>query len=732
MKEYTKFLKEYEDIFVWSYDYMTGLSTSIVAHKLPTDPTCPPVKQKLRMFKPDMSLKIKEEVTKKVKANVLRVVEYPIWLANIVPVPKKDGKKSIKGQALADHLAENPVDGEYEPLKTYFPDEEVSFIGDDIVESYDGFRMFFDGATNFKGVGIGAVLVSETGQHYPLSTKLRIIEAATLFWDCERVVFRFGDTEMTRLLEGIEGLAGLVWEIPGLLMPENRKGRGFLKMMGLKKNPELTCLKESYIPFDYLYERNLAEELKKLTSRIQGIEGRKGIEGLNYEDLFIQPDVELPEWYKSLKFEMFDGIGDPRVHLRTYCDKLVGVGKDKRIHMKLSMRSLIGDALSWYISQDPKKWSSWKPAPNVHNNPLPDHKGGGVHVIEIEDDWDPEGSISLIAEGDDPKKPIATLNPIIVQIQPSGDAEVNIFVPLEFEATSSAKTRAPIEVEFVSLVNVPTPFEVAVLPPKAHAPFGVRVDTPIPMEMSTMTPFHTKVSNRPPIIGTGPDNLGRKIHAKEYLVIDQLNKMPAQISILALLQNSEAHKNALLKVLSEAYVPSKITDGEMANMVGQVLESHKITFHEDELPPEGLGYNKALHITSFQQDDIVYGSEEEEALATVKDLFLEDNDMGCCVILEEEGDKGPSIQAELRKRFTKTEFQHIPRIQNEFVDALATLSSMIQYPEKNFFDPIQVKIHDQPAYCAHVEEEADGKPWYTGERRPFQQEQARSSSRSHI
>ncbi|XP_070015601.1 uncharacterized protein [Nicotiana sylvestris] len=91
-KEYTEFLKEYEDIFAWSYDDMTGLSTSIVAHKLPIDPTCPTVKQKLRKFKPDMSLKIKEEVTKQVKARILRVVEYPTWLANTVPVPKKDGK----------------------------------------------------------------------------------------------------------------------------------------------------------------------------------------------------------------------------------------------------------------------------------------------------------------------------------------------------------------------------------------------------------------------------------------------------------------------------------------------------------------------------------------------------------------------------------------------------------------------------------------------------------------
>ncbi|XP_033513743.1 uncharacterized protein [Nicotiana tomentosiformis] len=103
----------------------------------------------------------------------------------------------------------------------------------------------------------------------------------------------------------------------------------------------------------------MAEELKKLTSRVQGIEGGKGIEGLNYEDLCIKPNVELPEGYKPPKFEIFDGTCDPKVNLRTYCDKLVDVGKDERIRMKLFMRSLTGDTLSWYISQSPKKWVSW-------------------------------------------------------------------------------------------------------------------------------------------------------------------------------------------------------------------------------------------------------------------------------------------------------------------------------------------------------------------------------------
>ncbi|XP_070029526.1 uncharacterized protein [Nicotiana sylvestris] len=64
---------------------------------------------------------------------------------------------------------------------------------------------------------------------------------------------------------------------------------------------------------------------------------------------------------------------------------------------------------------------------------------------------------------------------------------------------------------------------------------------------------------------------------------------------------------------------------------------------------------------------------------------------------------------ELRKRFTQIEFRHIPRIQNEFTDALATLPSMIHHPDKNYIDPIPVRIHNQLAYYSHVEEETDGK-----------------------
>ncbi|GAU40822.1 hypothetical protein TSUD_398050, partial [Trifolium subterraneum] len=79
-------------MFAWSYQDMPGLDTDIVMHRLPLRPECPPVKQKLRRTRPDMALKIREEVKKQFDAGFLEVAKYPQWVANIVPVPKKDGK----------------------------------------------------------------------------------------------------------------------------------------------------------------------------------------------------------------------------------------------------------------------------------------------------------------------------------------------------------------------------------------------------------------------------------------------------------------------------------------------------------------------------------------------------------------------------------------------------------------------------------------------------------------
>ncbi|KAA3469729.1 RNA-directed DNA polymerase (Reverse transcriptase), Ribonuclease H-like protein [Gossypium australe] len=85
-------LEEGKDVFAWSYKDMPGLSTDIVVHCLPIKEDCKPVQQKLQRMRPDIVLKIKEEVKKQFDAEFLQEVKYSEWVANIVPVPKKDGK----------------------------------------------------------------------------------------------------------------------------------------------------------------------------------------------------------------------------------------------------------------------------------------------------------------------------------------------------------------------------------------------------------------------------------------------------------------------------------------------------------------------------------------------------------------------------------------------------------------------------------------------------------------
>ena len=85
-------LQEYVDVFAWSYADIPGLDSDIVVHKLPLMEGCKPVKQKLRRTRPDILIKVKEEITKQWDAGFLEVVDYSQWVSNIIVVPKKDDK----------------------------------------------------------------------------------------------------------------------------------------------------------------------------------------------------------------------------------------------------------------------------------------------------------------------------------------------------------------------------------------------------------------------------------------------------------------------------------------------------------------------------------------------------------------------------------------------------------------------------------------------------------------
>ena len=82
-------------------------------------------------------------------------------------------QKAIKGSALADFLAHQPVE-DCQPMLPDFPDKDISvlFHADEYNHELNTWTLFFDGASNVMGHGIRAVLISPENQYIPVTTRL--------------------------------------------------------------------------------------------------------------------------------------------------------------------------------------------------------------------------------------------------------------------------------------------------------------------------------------------------------------------------------------------------------------------------------------------------------------------------------------------------------------------------------------------------------------------------------
>ena len=94
-KDLQKLLMEFQAVFAWSYEDMPRVDLKIAQHYIDTHDHMVPVKKKLRRIRTECLLKIKEEVTKQLKVGFIKPVNQAEWIANVMPVPKKDGKVRI-------------------------------------------------------------------------------------------------------------------------------------------------------------------------------------------------------------------------------------------------------------------------------------------------------------------------------------------------------------------------------------------------------------------------------------------------------------------------------------------------------------------------------------------------------------------------------------------------------------------------------------------------------------
>jgi len=82
-------------------------------------------------------------------------------------------QKAIKGSALADYLAHQPIE-DYQPMQPEFPNEDIMALFATVEKNNEEnmWTLFFDGASNALGHGIGAVLISPEKQYIPVTARL--------------------------------------------------------------------------------------------------------------------------------------------------------------------------------------------------------------------------------------------------------------------------------------------------------------------------------------------------------------------------------------------------------------------------------------------------------------------------------------------------------------------------------------------------------------------------------
>jgi len=90
--EYIKLLKEFADVFAWTYKDLKTYDTSVIEHKIPLKEEAKPFKQKLRQINPMLLPVMEKEVKKLLNAQIIVRLRYSEWVANLVPVRKKSGE----------------------------------------------------------------------------------------------------------------------------------------------------------------------------------------------------------------------------------------------------------------------------------------------------------------------------------------------------------------------------------------------------------------------------------------------------------------------------------------------------------------------------------------------------------------------------------------------------------------------------------------------------------------
>ncbi|XP_019235809.1 PREDICTED: uncharacterized protein LOC109216134 [Nicotiana attenuata] len=103
---------------------------------------------------------------------------------------------------------------------------------------------------------------------------------------------------------------------------------------------------ETEKPSKKVEQDEIFRKVKILYQYLRIMQGIGNQVSVAYKDLCLFPDVQLPAGFKMPKFDLYDGHGDPMVHLRGFCSKIRGAGCNDKLLMAYFSQNIVLDRLS--------------------------------------------------------------------------------------------------------------------------------------------------------------------------------------------------------------------------------------------------------------------------------------------------------------------------------------------------------------------------------------------------
>ncbi|XP_050877822.1 uncharacterized protein LOC127081624 [Lathyrus oleraceus] len=219
----------------------------------------------------------------------------------------------------------------------------------------------------------------------------------------------------------------------------------------------------------------------------------------------------------------------------------------------------------------------------------------------------PEGcemSLEITYRRKDIVQPINHLSPVVICMPSPFPYESTKSVPWKYDITVIDKESEEVRQEESSKVDG---VEVTNITGTSQMTRSGRIYTP-QFNVASQAPTKETTAAAPVrkknMVQSNEDAEFLKIIKKsDYKVVDQLHQTPSKISILSLLMCSPAHRNALLKVLTQAHVTQDIMVGQFDGVVTNITACNILSFNGGEFPKEGQNQNRALHVSVKCQKD---------------------------------------------------------------------------------------------------------------------------------